>query len=278
MNDTRAASRLPQNKPIGVFDSGVGGLTVVKALAERLPRENLVYFGDTARVPYGGKSASTIARYANEIISFLLAADVKALVIACNSISAVAAEDIRRDRAGMPVLDVITAGAKTAAAKTKNKRVGVVGTIATVDSQAYPQKIKAIDPDVAVSSAACPLFVPLVEEGWVDDEVTAMVARRYLDPVAAQGVDTLVLGCTHYPLLRPLLQRLYPGLGIVDSAVATAQETFEKLQKAGLLNDGTQETGRRRFVVSDRPQRFRETAELFLGESLSDLEVRRLEV
>lgn len=278
MNDTRAASRLPQNKPIGVFDSGVGGLTVVKALAERLPRENLVYFGDTARVPYGGKSASTIARYANEIISFLLAADVKALVIACNSISAVAAEDIRRDRAGMPVLDVITAGAKTAAAKTKNKRVGVVGTIATVDSQAYPQKIKAIDPDVAVSSAACPLFVPLVEEGWVDDEVTAMVARRYLDPVAAQGVDTLVLGCTHYPLLRPLLQRLYPGLGIVDSAVATAQETFEKLQKAGLLNDGTQETGRRRFVVSDRPQRFRETAELFLGESLGDLEVRRLEV
>ncbi len=278
MNDTRAASRLPQNKPIGVFDSGVGGLTVVKALAERLPRENLVYFGDTARVPYGGKSASTIARYANEIISFLLAADVKALVIACNSISAVAAEDIRRDRAGMPVLDVITAGAKTAAAKTRNKRVGVVGTIATVDSQAYPQKIKAIDPDVAVSSAACPLFVPLVEEGWVDDEVTAMVARRYLDPVAAQGVDTLVLGCTHYPLLRPLLQRLYPGLGIVDSAVATAQETFEKLQKAGLLNDGTQETGRRRFVVSDRPQRFRETAELFLGESLSDLEVRRLEV
>ena len=278
MNDTRAASRLPQNKPIGVFDSGVGGLTVVKALAERLPRENLVYFGDTARVPYGGKSASTIARYANEIISFLLAADVKALVIACNSISAVAAEDIRRDLAGMPVLDVITAGAKTAAAKTRNKRVGVVGTIATVDSQAYPQKIKAIDPDVAVSSAACPLFVPLVEEGWVDDEVTAMVARRYLDPVAAQGVDTLVLGCTHYPLLRPLLQRLYPGLGIVDSAVATAQETFEKLQKAGLLNDGTQETGRRRFVVSDRPQRFRETAELFLGESLSDLEVRRLEV
>lgn len=278
MNDTRAASRLPQNKPIGVFDSGVGGLTVVKALAERLPRENLVYFGDTARVPYGGKSASTIARYANEIISFLLAADVKALVIACNSISAVAAEDIRRDRAGMPVLDVITAGAKTAAAKTKNKRVGVVGTIATVDSQAYPQKIKAIDPDVAVSSAACPLFVPLVEEGWVDDEVTAMVARRYLDPIAAQGVDTLVLGCTHYPLLRPLLQRLYPGLGIVDSAVATAQETFEKLQKAGLLNDGTQETGRRRFVVSDRPQRFRETAELFLGESLGDLEVRRLEV
>ena len=278
MNDTRAASRLPQNKPIGVFDSGVGGLTVVKALAERLPRENLVYFGDTARVPYGGKSASTIARYANEIISFLLAADVKALVIACNSISAVAAEDIRRDRAGMPVLDVITAGAKTAAAKTRNKRVGVVGTIATVDSQAYPQKIKAIDPDVAVSSAACPLFVPLVEEGWVDDEVTAMVARRYLDPIAAQGVDTLVLGCTHYPLLRPLLQRLYPGLGIVDSAVATAQETFEKLQKAGLLNDGTQETGRRRFVVSDRPQRFRETAELFLGESLSDLEVRRLEV
>ncbi len=278
MNDTRAASRLPQNKPIGVFDSGVGGLTVVKALAERLPRENLVYFGDTARVPYGGKSASTIARYANEIISFLLAADVKALVIACNSISAVAAEDIRRDRAGMPVLDVITAGAKTAAAKTRNKRVGVVGTIATVDSQAYPQKIKAIDPDVAVSSAACPLFVPLVEEGWVDDEVTAMVARRYLDPVAAQGVDTLVLGCTHYPLLRPLLQRLYPGLGIVDSAVATAQETFEKLQKAGLLNDGTQETGRRRFVVSDRPQRFRETAELFLGESLGDLEVRRLEV
>ena len=278
MNDTRAASRLPQHKPIGVFASGVGGLTVVKALAERLPRENLVYFGDTARVPYGGKSASTIARYANEIISFLLAADVKALVIACNSISAVAAEDIRRDRAGMPVLDVITAGAKTAAAKTRNKRVGVVGTIATVDSQAYPQKIKAIDPDVAVSSAACPLFVPLVEEGWVDDEVTAMVARRYLDPVAAQGVDTLVLGCTHYPLLRPLLQRLYPGLGIVDSAVATAQETFEKLQKAGLLNDGTQETGRRRFVVSDRPQRFRETAELFLGESLSDLEVRRLEV
>ncbi len=278
MNDTRAASRLPQNKPIGVFDSGVGGLTVVKALAERLPRENLVYFGDTARVPYGGKSASTIARYANEIISFLLAADIKALVIACNSISAVAAEDIRRDRAGMPVLDVITAGAKTAAAKTKNKRVGVVGTIATVDSQAYPQKIKAIDPDVAVSSAACPLFVPLVEEGWVDDEVTAMVARRYLDPIAAQGVDTLVLGCTHYPLLRPLLQRLYPGLGIVDSAVATAQETFEKLQKAGLLNDGTQETGRRRFVVSDRPQRFRETAELFLGESLGDLEVRRLEV
>ncbi len=196
----------PNQRPIGVFDSGVGGLTNVRALMERLPLENIVYFGDTARVPYGVKSRATIETFTAQIVGFMLEHDVKALVIACNTIAAVAGHKVRQMAGNMPVLDVISAGAQAALATTRNNHIGVIATNTTVNSNAYAREIHRRNPAARVQSQACPLFVPLVEEGWLDYEVTRLTAREYLKPLLAEDVDTLVLGCTHYPLLKPLLQ------------------------------------------------------------------------
>ncbi len=193
--------------PIGVFDSGIGGLTVVRALMERLPFENIIYFGDTARVPYGVKSPETITQYATEITNFLLQKDVKLLIIACNTMAAVAYQAVR-GISPVPVLDVIDAGARKAASETHSKSIGVIGTPATINSNAYARAIHQHDPDIRVFSQACPLFVPLVEEGWWNHPVTRLTAQEYLRPVLAEHVDTLVLGCTHYPLIKPLLQEI----------------------------------------------------------------------
>src|SRR5512141_54204 len=188
----------PTEKPIGVFDSGIGGLTVVHALSRRLPPENIVYFGDTARVPYGPKSPQVVRDYAAQDVDVLLAHDVKIVVIACNTVSAVAL-DVVQKRARMPVVGVIIPGAGAAVSATARKRVGVIGTVATVNSNAYANAIRQIDRQVQVFSRACPLFVPLAEEGWIDHKVTEMVAREYLFPFKQDKIDTLVLGCTHYP-------------------------------------------------------------------------------
>jgi len=249
------------HSPIGVFDSGVGGLTVVRALMERLPFENIVYFGDTARVPYGVKSVETIAHYTTQIAEFLLAKEVKLLIIACNTMAAVAA------------LDVIDAGAFGAAQATRNKQIGILGTPTTINSNAYAQAIHRYDPEIRLYSQACPLFVPLVEEGWLEHPVTRLTAQEYLKPVLAQAVDTLVLGCTHYPLLTPLLQDVAgPNVRLIDSAQAMAQRAAVLLKKQQLGNP-QQGAPRYEYFVTDVPVRFQTIGERFLGRTLADVHV-----
>ncbi len=253
---------------IGVFDSGVGGLTVVRALMERLPFENLVYFGDTARVPYGVKSVDTIRGFAREITEFLLKMHVKLLIVACNTMAAVAQEEIG-GLSSVPVLNVIEAGASAAVEATRKNYVGVIGTPATINSNAYARAIHRCDPRVRIFSQACPLFVPLVEEGWLDHEVTRLTALEYLKPVTCNEIDTLVLGCTHYPLLKALLQDIVgSGIVLVDSAQAMAEETARTLTQMELWNP-RQTPPEYRFYVTDVPLRFQGIGERFLGRELS---------
>jgi len=210
--------------PIGVFDSGVGGLTVAREIMRNLPNERIVYFGDTARVPYGSKSKDTVIRYSRQIIRFLRTQDVKAIVIACNTASALALEEVEKEL-DIPIIGVVKPGAKVAAASTRNGRIGVIGTESTVNSHMYSQLICSYQKDIQVYGKACPLFVPLVEEGWLGDPVTEQVAKRYLDELLPKGIDTLILGCTHYPLLRPLIERLAgERVRLVDPAYETAHE------------------------------------------------------
>jgi glutamate racemase len=262
-----------QTSPIGVFDSGVGGLTVARAIMDRLPGESILYFGDTARVPYGVKSVETIARYATQIAEFLIERRVKLLVVACNTMAAVAFQTIR-DLSPVPVLEVIEAGARGALARTRNHRIGVIATSATVASGAYVRAIKGLGNGCTeIVSQACPLFVPLAEEGWTDHEVTRLTAREYLGPVLAQDVDTLVLGCTHYPLLKPLLREVAgPGVELVDSAEAVSERAELLLRDLKLANPGL-EPPRHVFHVTDVPMRFQEVGERFLGRPLGNVQL-----
>lgn len=262
------------NLPIGVFDSGVGGLTVVRALMERLPFENILYFGDTARVPYGLKSVATIESFTAEITDFLLERGVKLLIIACNTMAAVA-RPIVDARADVPVLDVIDAGARAAVSVSRSGMIGVIGTPTTINSNAYARRIHALDARARVYSQACPLFVPLVEEGWLDHPVTRLTAQEYLKPVLAEHVDTLVLGCTHYPLLKPLLRaEVGSGVELVDSALTVAEETARVLGESGLANAG-ELPHQTHFCVSDVPLRFQTIGERFLGRALGQVELVR---
>ncbi len=257
---------------IGVFDSGVGGLTVVRALQKQLPLEKIIYFGDTARVPYGVKSPETITGYAGQITRFLLGKNVKMLIVACNTMSAVAYDSIALI-SPVPVLDVISAGADAAARITRTKRVGVIGTPATIQSDAYPRAIRGRDPEISVFSKACPLLVPLVEEGWLDHPATRLIVREYLAPVLVNSIDTLVLGCTHYPLLEPVLrQEAGPEVMLVDSATSVAEKTALLLQEKGLQTP-LSEPAAASFYVTDAPLRFQKTAETFLGRPLDHLEI-----
>lgn len=264
------------SRPIGVFDSGIGGLTVVRALMDRLPFEDLVYFGDSARVPYGVKSVATIEDFTRQIAEFLLKRDVKALIIACNTMAAVAADVVRRVAGDVPVLDVIDAGARAAVAATQSQGIAVIATPTTINSNAYARAMHQLNPDVRVYSQACPLFVPLVEEGWLDHPVTLLTAQEYLKSVLVEEVDTLVLGCTHYPLIKPLLQQVAGDkMNIVDSAVTTAEATARRLGELGLLN--SQRTiPSYQYFVTDIPLRFQTIGERFLGRSIHKLEMVRL--
>jgi len=260
------------NNPIGVFDSGVGGLTVVRALMERLPFENIIYFGDTARVPYGVKSVETISRYASQITGFLVERQVKLLIVACNTMSAVAFQVIE-DLSPVPVLGVVDAGARRAVAETYSKCVGVIGTPATIDSNAYARAISKYDPEIRIFSQPCALFVPLVEEGWLDHQVTRLTAQEYLKPVVAQNIDTLVLGCTHYPLLKPLLREILGDkIRLVDSAQAITEETGNLLSEKNLRNE-QQKPPEYRYYVTDVPIRFQGIGERFLGRTLANVNV-----
>lgn len=247
--------------PIGVFDSGVGGLTVVAALRERLPGESILYLGDTARLPYGTKSPATVVRYTRTNLSFLTRQGVKGVVVACNTASALAVAHLEAD---VPVWDVIGPGAECAA-RTSAGRVGVIATESTVRSDAYPAALRRLRPELEIHSKACPLFVPLVEEGWVEDEVAETVARRYLDPLLASGVDTLVLGCTHYPLLRPVISRVAGAeVALVDSASTLADRVARDLAAAG-LEAPAGGAGSLHAFVTDTAERFAELARRILG-------------
>lgn len=256
-----------KQKPIGVFDSGIGGLTVVREIFRKLPREAVVYFGDTARVPYGSKSAQTVRTYALQNCLFLRSQDVKAIVIACNTASAVALDVVRRCF-DLPVIGVIEPGAQAAVQATRNGRIGVIGTVGTIATGAYVQAIRRLNPEMMVFSQPCPLFVPLVEEGWLDREVTRLVAGEYLAPLRAQGVDTLILGCTHYPLLKGVISEVMGDrVQLIDSAEATARELRQLLRRENLQNDSPN-SAVHRFFISDFPYRFQEVGEKFLGEKL----------
>lgn len=260
------------NRAIGVFDSGIGGLTVVRSLMERLPFEDIIYFGDTARVPYGIKSVETINRYALQITEFLIKKDVKLLIVACNTMAAVAYQAIR-ELSPVPVLEVIEASAKSAAQDTRNKSIGVIGTPATINSNAYARAIQLLDKEAKVFSQACPLFVPLVEEGWFDHQATRLIAEDYLKPVIAEKIDTLVLGCTHYPLLKPMLQEIVgQEVKLIDSAEAMADITADLINKEKLANS-SRKPADYLFCVTDVPYRFQTIGEKFLGRALSCVEM-----
>jgi glutamate racemase len=257
--------------PLGVFDSGIGGLTVARALFERLPRESVIYFGDTARVPYGPKSPETVRRYSSEILAYLLQRGVKAVVVACNTSTAHALPHLKQ-HSPVPVVGVIEPGARAAVAATKTGVIGVIGTAGTIASGAYERAIKALRPDARVHAQPCPLFVPLVEEGWFEHPAAEMIAREYLEPLKRAKVDVLVLGCTHYPLLKPLLARVMGSdVKLVDSAEETATVVATELERTGLLADGG--SHEHRFVVSDDEPHFRKVGAVFLGEKLKLVEV-----
>jgi len=259
---------------IGVFDSGVGGLTVVTALRRRLPRESILYLGDTARLPYGSKSPDTVTRYTRRNIEFLTERGVKAVVVACNTASALALPNLDPHVPGMPIWGVIEPGARKAAEVSRG-RVGIIATEATVRSDAYARELRRLRPDLEILSRACPLFVPLVEEGWHDDPVTEEVAQRYLAPLLEAGIDTLVLGCTHYPLLKPVLQRVVgPDVLLVDSAEAVAEVVAEGLAERGL--EAGDKPPASHLCVTDAGEGFLRLANRILGEA--DLPLEWVEV
>lgn len=252
--------------PIGVFDSGVGGLTVAREIMRNLPNEHIVYFGDTARVPYGSKSKETVIRYSRQIIRFLLTQNVKAIVIACNTATALALDEVEKEF-DIPIIGVVEPGAKVAAETTVNKKIGVIATESTINSDMYQRLITQRDPEITVYGKACPLFVPLVEEGWLKDPVTEEVARRYLGTLLAQDIDTLILGCTHYPLLRSLLHGIVgDAVTLVNPAYETAKALERLLKEKNLENTGTKEPVNEpyRFYVSDAADKFRTFANSIL--------------
>jgi glutamate racemase len=261
-------------QPIGVFDSGIGGLTVVRSLTRHLPHENIVYFGDTARVPYGPKSPQVVREYALQDTDVLLEHDVKLIVIACNTVSAVAL-DVVQKRAKVPVIGVIVPGAEAAVQSTRKKRVGVIGTMGTILSNAYTNAIRQFDAEVKVFSQACPLFVPLAEEGWVEHKATELIAKEYLFPLTLEKIDTLVLGCTHYPILQEIIDAtMHRNVVLIDSGEATALVVKKRLAELELENTSKLKPNLQ-FFVSDVPHKFTEIGERFLGKKLG--KVHRVE-
>jgi glutamate racemase len=282
--DLKSAIRNPQSEiptlPIGIFDSGVGGLTVYRALHERLPYEHFVYLGDTARVPYGTKSLSTVERYAIENAKFLEAHGIKLLVVACNTASALALPSIRQ-AVNVPVVGVIEPGARAAVEVAAGKTIGVIATEATVQSGAYANAIGEIDPKIDVVEIACPLFVPLAEEGWADSDVARAVAAQYLNDLKKKDIGALVLGCTHYPILRNLISGVFgTNVPLIDSGAAAAREVELLLQSSQLVSPERDQGMRERqlcddldhFYVTDAAERFAKVAERFLGTAPSVLE------
>lgn len=272
--------------PIGMFDSGVGGLTVLKALKERLPCEDVIYLGDTARLPYGTKSPQTVSRYAVQCAAELVNRGIKLLVVACNTASAVALEPLRQAYPDIPVIGVVQPGARAACAATRNKAIAVIATESTIAGGAYQRAIHAIDPQARIIGHPCPLFVPLAEEGWTDGEIPEAVAARYLDPVfkPASGTghpvipDTLVLGCTHFPLLAPAIKKVVNGrTTIVDSAATTAETVHDELDRLNLRRPEPG-CGTTAYLTTDDVARFARTGTRFLGTAIRESEVELVDL
>lgn len=267
------------NRPIGVFDSGVGGLTVAREIMRQLPNERIVYFGDTARVPYGSKSQETITKFSKQIVRFLQTQEVKAIVVACNSASACAVDVLERE-VDIPVVDVVRPGARTAIEATRNGKIGVIATEATIGSGIYSRYIKENNPDAKVLSKACPLFVPLVEEGLWEDPVTDEIAGRYLNELIDVGIDTLILGCTHYPIIRSTIGRIMgDGVTLVNPAYETAHELKSLLEKKGLESGHRPGLGTElyRFFVSDAADKFQKFANSILTYGILSAKVINIE-
>lgn len=270
---------IDKNAPVGVFDSGVGGLTVAREIMRQLPNEKIMYFGDTARVPYGSKSKDTILKYSRQIVRFLQTKNVKAIVVACNTASALALEEISQE-ISIPIIGVVKPGAKVAAENTKNKRVGIIATEGTVHSGIYTEVIQKLQPDVTVVGKACPLFVPLVEEGWLDDSVTIEVANRYLEDMKKQEIDTLILGCTHYPLLRKIVGNVMgEKVILVNPAYETAISLKELLEEQGLAAEENllPPEEKYEFYVSDAPDKFKHFADGILKFEIQKIEQIHIE-
>ncbi|HSJ24077.1 MAG TPA: glutamate racemase [Longimicrobiales bacterium] len=262
---------MADDRPIGIFDSGIGGLTVVREILHRLPGESIVYFGDTARVPYGPKSPATVARYSQEAAAFLLSRDVKMVVIACNTATAHAGARLD-ETLDVPVIGVIEPGARAAAQATRTGRVGVIGTAGTIRSGAYDLAVRRLLEDARVYAQPCPLFVPLVEEGWRTHHASRLIASDYLTPLHEMDVDVLILGCTHYPLLRELISEcMGPDVALVDSAAETAMEVERTLQRLDMRRTTTAPPSYS-FIASDAPLRFRDVGRSFVGDVVSDVE------
>lgn len=262
--------------PIGVFDSGVGGLTVVREIMRQLPSENVIYFGDTARVPYGSKSKSTVLKFSKQIVRFLMTKNVKAIVFACNTASALALEDMR-DEITVPVVGVVRPGARMAVSMTDTKSVGIIGTDGTIKSGIYTEYIRQLDKNVTVVGKACPLFVPLVEEGLLEDRITDDMVERYLSELKQYNVDALVLGCTHYPLLvNPIKRYMGDGVTLVNPAYETAKELKNILTKNDLLNEGKKNPNYE-FYVSDGVDKFKSFADRVLPINVGEVQVVDIE-
>lgn len=260
------AYRLLPDRPIGVFDSGIGGLTVLQRIMDALPRENTVYLGDTARAPYGTKSVETVLRYSFENSEFLVEKGVKVVVVACNTSTAIALGRLKESLA-VSVIGVIEPGVRRAVQSTRNRKVGIIGTEATIQSGAYTRALKAADDAIEVYSRACPLFVPLVEEGWTDNAVVEMTVQAYLGSLKQSGIDTLILGCTHYPLLKKAIRKFMgSGVRLVDSAAETAREVESALKHSALTKMSGK--GVHSFFVTDAPDRFIKVGRRFLGEKV----------
>jgi len=261
-----------QSQPIGVFDSGLGGLTMVKELLKLLPGEDIVYLGDTGRVPYGSRSRDTITKYAKQDAAFLLEYDVKAVVVACNTVCSVALDALKSTYT-IPLYEVITAPAKAAVASTKNGKIGIIGTAATIRSKAYESALSELDNQLDLSAIPCPLFVPLVEEGWIDanNEAAIHIAKRYLSPLREKGIDTLILGCTHYPLLRNVIAKVMgEDVTLIDSGVETAKVLEKDLQERNLISDKNTD-GKVEYFVTDSTDGFSKLASQFLESDVSGM-------
>ncbi len=268
MNPTTA----PQDKAIGIFDSGIGGLTVAAEIFRHLPSENVIYFGDTGRYPYGPRSPEIIKRFSGQNMNFLLEQGVKFVVVACNTASAMALDYIKKI-CSIPIIGVIDPGAVAAAGKTKSKRIGVIGTQGTIESSSYQRALRSLDNTFKIYARACPLFVALAEEGYVSKPAARLIATDYLSEMKRRKIDTLVLGCTHYPLLKTTIRHVMGGaVELIDSAEETTRALKADLTKLGLLNE-SRRIGKKKFYVSDSPEKFKKIGERFLRQRIGKVEL-----
>ena len=258
------------NRPIGIFDSGIGGLTVLKEIAEQLPYEDIIYFGDTARVPYGTRSRETIIKYSFQCINFLISKNIKLVVIACNTATASALEEVSK-YFDIPIIGVVMPGVESAIASSDNKKIGIIGTVSTINSNAYQEGIRNIDPSAEVIGVGCPLFVPLVEEGWQDTEIARLTAEKYLLELKEHEIDTLVLGCTHYPILKYTISKVMKDVKLINPAFETAKQVKALLEEKNLLTKDKDQADKQYFV-SDDPEKFRRIGGNILNKNIKSIE------